>query len=462
MNHHLLSSNAAAPRHAATCGSPARPFLQTPRDGLPADGCGSASHWRRRTLLKAAGLSGLAWLTPLSYWLARAEEVARPPRRAKSVILLWLAGGPSQLETFDPHPGATISEGTRAIATRAPGIQLATGLERIAEAMDSLSIIRNVVSKEGDHERATYNVKTGYRPDPTLVHPALGAIICHQLPVGTTEIPRHVSILPGASPGRGGYLGDRYDAFKTGDPSQPVPDVSARVNEERFARRLEGLSAVDASFYRGRLQNAEAERTSHRATVDNAIRMMSSEQLAAFDVSRLPRSEREEFGDTAFGRACLAASQLIEVGVRCVEVTLSGWDSHVDNHRLHDNLKAILDPALAALVGRLQARDRWHDTILLCGGEFGRTPQMNPAGGRDHWPHGFSIAVGGGGFPGGMTLGETAADGSRVSFAQGTPIADLHATMLHLLGIDHLRELETPVGRPMKLSEGKVIPQFQA
>ncbi|MEM7394623.1 MAG: DUF1501 domain-containing protein, partial [Verrucomicrobiota bacterium] len=125
--------------------------------------CGSADHLSRRTLLKAAGVSGMAWLTPLSGLLARAEE---KQARAKSVIVLWLAGGPSQLETFDPHPGSKIAGETGAIKTRVKEIQLATGFDHLAEVMDDVSIIRSLVSKEGDHERAMYNIKTGFRPVP--------------------------------------------------------------------------------------------------------------------------------------------------------------------------------------------------------------------------------------------------------------------------------------------------------
>ena len=194
--------------------------------------CGSREHFSRRSALKLLGLSGLAWLTPLGEMIARAGE--KQDQQAKSLILLWLDGGNSQLETFDPHAGKNIAEGTGAIETNVKGIQLASGMERVAEQMDSIALVRNVVSKEGDHERAVYNVKTGYRPDPTLVHPSIGALLTHQLPAATTDIPRHVSILSSGWPGRGGFLGDQFDAFKTGDPNAPIPDVSKRVSDERY------------------------------------------------------------------------------------------------------------------------------------------------------------------------------------------------------------------------------------
>ncbi|MGE3821753.1 MAG: DUF1501 domain-containing protein, partial [Isosphaeraceae bacterium] len=173
----------------------------------------------RRAILRAAGGLGLSWLTPVGQLLAqRAERVKEP---AQSVILLWLAGGPSQLETFDPKPGTRIAGGTRAIGTALKGVSLAEGFDRLAEEMRDVALVRSLVSKEGDHERGTYLLKTGYRPDPTVEHPSIGAIVCHELPTAGASIPRHVSILPGQWPARGGFLGGAYHAFQLDDPAGP-------------------------------------------------------------------------------------------------------------------------------------------------------------------------------------------------------------------------------------------------
>lgn len=430
--------------------------------------CNAAAHWHRRTWLQAAGLSGMGWLTPLAERLARASEAAPRGATAHSVIVLWLAGGPSQLETFDPHPsrmvdGKPIGSQAKAIATAAKGIELAAGLPLLAEQMESVSLVRSLVSKEGDHERATYNVKTGFRPDPTLVHPSLGAIICHQT-TDNVEIPRHVSILPGAWPPRGGFLGDQFDAFKTFDPLRPIPDVVKYTSDERYKKRLADLqNVVEKQFARGRLQNLDANRTLHESSIEAARKMMASDQLKAFDVSAAPQSLRESFGDTPFGRGCLAAMQLIEVGVRCVEVTLDGWDTHVNNEASVAERNKSLDPAFASLIRELKSRNLLDKTIVLCGGEFGRTPRLNPAGGRDHWPHGFSIALAGGGIAGGRVVGETAAvpqlDEKDRLRDVGDPrnVEDIHATVLQALGIDFAQEVVTPIGRPMQLSKGQVI-----
>jgi uncharacterized protein (DUF1501 family) len=429
--------------------------------------CGSPAHFSRRTLLGAtAGVSGLGWLTPLAERLARAAEGEPKGKPAKSLIVLWMAGGPSQLDTFDPHPGTKIShDATKAIDTTAKGIQIADGLPLVAEQMEHISLVRSLTSKEGDHERATHTVKTGYRPDPTLVHPSLGAILCHQL-ADNVEIPRHVSILPGQFPARGGYLGDQYDAFKTFDPIDSIPDVTARVPVARAAKRLNDLqSVVEANFARGRVKNL-AEKTLHGASIESARKMMSSEQLKAFNVAGAPDSIRQPFGDTPFGRACLAAIQLVEVGVRCVEVELSGWDTHVNNEELVKGRTAILDPAYAALIKELQARNLLDSTIVLWTGEFGRTPKINPAGGRDHWPHGFAAALAGGGIHGGRVIGETSPElkegikDADQLVSNPRNIEDIHATILHALGIDFTHEHVTPIGRPMNFSKGKVIQEL--
>ena len=410
----------------------------------------------RRGFLKATTLAGAAWLTPISEMLARRAD-ADQPESAQSIILLWLAGGPSQLETFDPHPGTSIGGDTRAINTNVRGIQIADGYPLLAEQMDSLAILRSVVSREGDHERGTYTIKTGYRPDPTVVHPSIGAICAHELGVGRTEIPRHISILPHQWPSRGGFLGDQFDAFRTGDPLHRVPDVTSRVGSERDTQRGRDLNVVEQAFSQRRRVRTEA--TVHQATMNRARAMMSSEQLQAFDVSRESGRLRSAYGDTPFGRGCLAARRLIEVGVRCVEVTLAGWDTHASNHEGHRTQAAILDPAFSALIRDLKDRNLLRRTVVICAGEFGRTPNINRLEGRDHWPNGFSVVLAGGGLRGGVTLGSTDPEG-RHDPQNPISIGDIHATVLNALGIDTTRVLNTPIGRTYRFAEGISIPQL--
>ncbi|MBX7167117.1 MAG: DUF1501 domain-containing protein [Pirellulales bacterium] len=417
-----------------------------------------ASVSRRRWLGAAAGSFGSAWLERVAQALA-SQDAADAPRAAAAdaVILVWLQGGPSQLETFDPHPGTHIAAGTKAIDTRAAGVRLAAGYERLAEQMHAVAVVRSLVGKEGDHERATYVAKTGYLPDPVTVHPSIGAICCHQLPADGTEIPRHVSILPASWPARGGYLGAQYDAFKMGDPRDGVPDVRPFVGEPRVARRFAALEFAERQFAQGRAGVIEPLAT--QAATAAAKTLMASPQLAAFDLADEPRETQQLYGETPLGRGCLAARRLVEAGVRCVEVTLGGWDSHANNHEIHRELAEQLDPALAGLLADLAARGALERTLVVCAGEFGRTPKVNALGGRDHWPHGFTALVAGGGLRAGLAIGETDPEGSK-QVADPHSMADLHATLFAALGIDRQREIVSPAQRPIKLSEGTPIAEL--
>ncbi len=426
-------------------------------------GCGTADHFTRRTLLKTLGAAGVsAWLTPVATLLARADEKAPRGKPARSVIILWLAGAPSQLETFDPHPESKIAFGSRAIKTALPGTQIGDGLPQVAELLKDITLVRSVTSKEADHERAVYNMKTGYRPSPTVVHPAIGAVVCHEMSDSQMDIPRHISILPDKWPARGGYLGGQYDAFQIYDPQGSIEDVTPTVDRARLDERMRDLAVVEKSFGRGRRANIDTATTLHQLTMSRAMKMMSSAQLKAFDVSEAPADQRAAYGDTAFGRGCLAALRLIESGVRCVEVTLDGWDTHVNNHELQGKKIKTLDPAFAALIRDLKARNLFDSTIVLCGGEFGRTPILNPVAGRDHWPFGFSMALAGGGLRRGHVMGATDPAGEKKEPEKPVRVEDLHATIQQALGIDPEKELMTPVGRPLALSDGRVVREILA
>jgi uncharacterized protein (DUF1501 family) len=406
----------------------------------------------RRNFLRVAGLAGASWLTPVGHLLARDAEKTKGP--ATSIIMLWMQGGPSQLETFDPHPDTRIAAGTGAIKTAVKDVLVAPGFGRVAEEMGSIALVRSMVSTEGDHERGTYTMKTGFRPDPTVVHPSIGAVVCHELPAAGVDIPRHVSILPGQWAARGGFLGDQYDAFRMDDPAGPVPDTQSFLPKSRDEARLKDLDIVEGAFARGRGKRADA--TMHKDTVAGARKMMTSEQLAAFDVSREPAAVRRTYGDTPFGRGCLAARRLIEVGVRCVEVTLSGWDTHANNHMQHAKQLEILDPAFSALIKDLRERKLLDKTLVIWAGEFGRTPTVNAAGGRDHWPMGFSVALAGGGIRGGTVVGATDPD-AKADPKDPVTVGSLHATALTAVGIDPTKLNQTPIGRTVKLAEGQPV-----
>lgn len=435
---------------------------------LHSAGCDSWRQFHRRRFLNGAamltgGLLGQGMLTRVAERLAIASESSNANKmQAKSLIVLWMQGGPSQLETFDPHAGTNIGGEVKAIDTSVKGIQFADTLPRTAEIMHHATLIRSMTSREGDHERATYNMKTGWRPDPTLIHPSIGAVICHQSE-NNIEIPRHVSIMSDQWPARGGYMGSALDAFQIRDPKEPLPNLVNYTDKKVFADRLVDLDdVVEREFRRGRLRDLDKSKTLHETSTKRATTMMGSDQIKAFDVSLEPTKIIESFGDSAFGRGCLAAVRLIEQGVRCVEVELSGWDSHIENHRIQSNRCSVLDPALHALITLLEERGLLDSTIVMCGGEFGRTPRVD-VGGRGHWPSGFSTLLAGGPFRAGHVHGATThellAEGKDplTGVEDAVRVEDLHASILHAFGIDFAEEMQTPVGRPLALSQGKLI-----
>ncbi|MEQ1827652.1 MAG: DUF1501 domain-containing protein [Pirellula sp.] len=445
------------------------PLTGFPPAGIPSAECESYRRFSRRRFLSqsssaASGLLGAGMLTYVAERLAAASD-SNPTKgqNAKSLIVLWLQGGPSQLETFDPHSGSIIGGDTKAIATSVKGLQLSDTLPKTAELMHHATLIRSMVSREGDHERATYNMKTGWRPDPTLIHPSIGAVVCHQSQ-NNIEIPRHVSILSEQWPARGGYMGNEFDAFQTGDPKNPLPNLRNYSDPQVFANRVSDLQDIaEKEFRRGRIRDLDRSKTLHESSTKRATTMMASEQIKAFDVLQETSSIVSSFGDTPFGRGCLAAVRLIENGVRCVEVELSGWDSHVDNHGIQSARCKVLDSALHGLFVQLNERGLLDSTIVMCSGEFGRTPSINVAGGRDHWPTGYSTLLAGGPFRRGHVHGETTNEkiqrGTEPLTGVKDPMAieDLHTTILHSLGINFSHELQTPIGRPLVLSQGKII-----
>lgn len=410
----------------------------------------------RRTALQTAAGLGLSFLMPALETRAANE---RGPKRQKSLIVLWMAGGPSQLETWDPHAGSETGGEVGAIDTRIKGLQIADMYPQMAEQIQHLNVVRSLNSKEGDHERGTYFMKTGYRPDPVFKHPALSAIVSHQRPVEGLEIPAHVSLGGGQWPARGGYFGASYDAFRVFNPGRQINNMRPLVGEERQGRRLESLDVVTQAFARGR--RIQTENTLHQLTVQRALRMMSSEQLKALQLDDESESVKRAYGDSRFGRGCLVARRLIETGVRAVEVTLNGWDTHASNHGGHLTQAQQLDPAFATLIAELNERELLESTVVLCIGEFGRTPTINPLGGRDHWPKWFSCVLGGGGLTTGRVIGETDPLGKKDA-TDPIEVKDLYATVLQALGVDYAEEFITDIGRPIAFSDGTPIERLMA
>jgi hypothetical protein len=406
-------------------------------------------------VLAATGL-GLSFLLPED-----GEAVDRPgPARPKSLVTIWLAGGPSQLESFDPHPGTPIGGPTRAIASAIPGVSIADTLPRLAGILDRFSLVRSLVSKEGDHERGTHAVKTGYRPEPTLVHPAVGAIAAHELAAEGLEIPAYIALGSGGFPSGAGYLGAAHDPYRVPVPGMAGQNLAAPVSAVRHERRLAAMESLGHGFREGR--SVPLARSANEAVVARALAMMRSRQRAAFSIADEPKSVRDAYGDTPFGRGCLVARRLLETGVRSLEVTLPGFDTHVDNFQGQREALAPLDEAVSAMVRDLEAREMFDATAIVVVGEFGRTPSINPLEGRDHWPHGFSCLLGGGGLARGVVIGSTDPEGVRRRPESPVEIADLWATVFAAIGVEFDREVTTPIDRPMRLSTGRPDPRLLA
>jgi len=410
----------------------------------------------RRQVLQFLSACGVSLALPAMTARAAAR---RRDERPKSLITLWMNGGMSQLETWDPHPGTKSGGEVKDIATSNKDVRISELLPQMAEQLHSCMLIRSLTSKEGDHERGAAFVKTGYRPEPTLKYPTLGAIAAHELTNSELEIPQYVTLAPDRIVPEGGYLGNQWDAFRVFQPGNGLSNLKSYVSPERQADRLQGLHVVSQQFEQRR--QFGAKRTLHQNTLDRALEMMSSEQLKAFHLDTESTGVKAAYGDTSFGRGCLVARRLVEVGVRSIEVTLPGFDTHVANHSGHVTNCKILDPAIATLIQELRERDLLDSTIVLCISEFGRTPGINPAAGRDHWPNWFSCMIAGGGFRENTVIGATPtdvfegkkADGKLILPAAPVLVPELYATIMATMGIDFRKEIVTPIGRPIRFAD---------
>lgn len=392
---------------------------------------------------------------------ARAEGGSRPPATADAVIVLWMAGGMSQTDTFDPKPGTASAGPLRAIRTAAKEVQLSELLPRLAEQMRHVSLVRSMATREGAHDRASYLVHTGYAPTGTVRHPELGSLVGATLAKADLDLPAAVTIGGVAGPGAG-FLGVGHAPFVVQDPSRPVADLAypQGVDAARFARRRRLLEAFERQFRKDHPSDAV---TGHEAVYVQADRLLHGRAAKVFDASDEPQRLKQAYGASSFGQGCLLARRLVEAGVKAVEVTLGGWDTHQDNFTQARRLAAELDQGLAALLADLHERGRLQRTLVLVATEFGRTPRVNDRDGRDHFANGWSVALAGGGVQGGRVVGATSDDGQQVARRPVTA-ADLHATTARLLGLDPAATRTTPEGRPIRTVDeaGKPVDELVA
>lgn len=406
----------------------------------------------RRQFLRA-GLGGLAaWLASRAG--AGDVALAAPPARARAVIVLYMVGGPSHLDTFDPKPGTRVGGPFKTISTSVKGVEIVEHLPRVAAQAHRLAIVRGMTSREGNHARAQYLLHTGYSPSPTVQHPALGAWVAEELARPDADLPAFVSI--GGPSAGAGFLGRARGPLVVEQAGALPPNVSlARgVDGARFERRRDALDALEDDFAK---RTHDAHAAQRRAVVDQAIRMMRSPHLGAFDVSGEPESVRASYGDTDFGRGCLVARRLVEAGVRFVEVALDGWDTHQDNFTRVEKQLATLDPAMGALLDDLASRGLLDATLVAWLGDFGRTPTINAKEGRDHHPGAWSAVLARGGIRGGVVHGRTDDEGEKV-VADAVSVPDLFATIADRVGVDPAKTFDTPLGRPISITDrGKPV-----
>jgi uncharacterized protein (DUF1501 family) len=396
------------------------------------------------------GVGGLLSLL-FAQWLdaPRAALAQGAPKQAKACILLWMNGGPSHLDTWDPKPGAATGGPFKSIKTRAAGIEICEHLPMIADHADKLAIIRGMTTKEGNHQRAQYLLHTGYVPNPTVTHPSMGGWVSEELGDPNNDLPNFVSI-SGPSLGAG-FLGVQYGPLVVSNIAQPLQNVryAFNVNDSRFNERQRALSMLEGQFAE---ETGDIKVKGREAVYAKAVRLMHSPKLKAFDIAEESDAVKAAYGDTNFGRGCLMARRLVESGVRFVEVVLDGWDTHQDNFNRTTKLMGTLDPAMAALIKDLSDRNLLDSTLILCMGEFGRTPKINANEGRDHFPGAWSAVMAGGGVRGGTVYGQTDAEGTKV-VDKPVIVPDFYATVATLLGMNPAKSFQTPVGRPISITE---------
>ncbi len=404
----------------------------------------------RRAFLRSIGWGASALaaggVLPVSFTdliTLRADELRK---QRMSCILLWMSGGPSQLETFDPKPGTEHGGTTKAIETTAPGISIAESWGRTAKIMTDVALIRSMTSKEGNHQRATYQMHTGYVPTATIRHPHIGCSAASEIGDAAFDLPHIVSI--GGPTAGAGFLGAAFEPFVVSNPLRTPENTRPNVPDARFKRRLGLLNHLEKAGFE---QAGGGDRVrDHRALYTQSARMVLSPTMKAFNLDEESPGLRESYGKTPFGQGCLLARRLVESGVTFVEVRMNGWDTHQQNNERIATLAGQVDPAFATLVTDLKQRGRLADTLVIWMGEFGRTPKINGNAGRDHFPRVFNVALAGGGVKGGQVIGASSADGSEVK-VRPVVVTDLMASICRSLKVDADKENMTPVGRPIKI-----------
>lgn len=407
----------------------------------------------RRTFLgtMAAGAAAMADMTGLSVLTSPtlANELKKEQKR---VIMLWLAGGASQLETWDPKPGASTGGPFRAIPTSVPGVHISELMPKMAQRMKHTCIIRSLNTRNGDHGSGAKVMMRGRRDEPNLKYPDLGAVLAREMGRADSQVPDYVSFYTstegrGAAPGDAGFLGARYAPMEL--TKSNIPDNLRRledINDLDHQQRGELRDLLSKQFAQGRSSSTLG---SHNEAYQRVRGLMASEKL--FDISQEPQKTRDLYGPTQFGEQVLVARRLVEAGVPFVRVGRAWWDSHGQNFETHQEMVPELDHVMATLLDDLEQRGLLKNTLVITLAEFGRTPSINASLGRDHFASAWSTSLSGCGIQGGAVYGKTDATGNRVADGE-IGAAQLFATIYRALGINHKKNYYVG-SRPIPLTD---------
>lgn len=421
---------------------------------------GNCEGVRRRDVLKVGALSLLGLSLPELLQARSAAAAANGPFKDKNCILLFMNGGPSHIDTWDPKPDAPseVRGEFNPLATNVDGIQISEHLPNMARVADKYAIVRSLTSPEGSHERACHYMLTGHRVLPTLEFPAYGSVVLREKGF-KNNLPPYIAIPQTLRGGTPGYMGTVYQPFSVGAPGADgkfnVRDVSVPIGDERLAARAALLKQQDA-----RLLSNDPDGT--LGALDEfytrAYDLVTSPQAKrAFDLSSEPEALKEQYGKTGFGMGCLLARRMVEAGTRFVTISNGGWDTHGQNFKnLREKQLPPIDMGFSSLLKDLEDRGMLQDTLVLWMGEFGRTPKINKTAGRDHWPKAQSVVFAGGGVRGGQVVGKSDDTASLPEERPVTP-QDMAATIYALLGIDGQKTFTTNTGRPIRVAEGGAV-----
>ena len=408
-------------------------------------GCIDYQMTRRRMLqMSSASLLGM----PIANMLARAGETKKAT--CDHVILFWNGGGMSHIDTWDPKPGRPVAGEFDPIDTSADGIQISGIFPKLAKQMHHSALIRSIAGTNGAHGRASYQLQTSYNQSANLIHPGIGSIVVHEKE-RMGDLPSFITISGNAR--RAGYLGQRCEAYYVGRPGEKDPYLAfpAGISQTRGNKRLDILARVNQ---RTNAKLGARDLKAVETATKEAVGLMRSPALQAFELDKEDPKTIARYGDTAFGRGALLARKLVDTGVRFVQVNRGGFDTHSNNFPAMQNHGDTMDPALASLVEDLAASGKLERTMVIMLSEFGRTPRINNNAGRDHWARVFSCFMAGGGIKGGQVIGKSDEDAMDPAERPVQP-NDLHATVCHAMGIDYEKKVETRLLRPMPLvSEG--------